>query len=363
MPVVVSAVVLADVLPVQQHLALGGVVEAAQQLDQGGLARAVPAHHRQLLAGADGEVHVGQGVLRPAGVAEGHIPQFQLIEVVFLDGQGLAVPEPEGLGRVRHLPEDGQLQALPVELPQAGENARHPLGKAADGGKVQHKFRRGQIPPEGHGDEQAIGRAVARQGQPHVQQVGPQAVPLALGVEVLVQPGVLVVQLGEPRADAEDADVLCQVGVPAADDHVVPLVDELSLLLPVAVAPAPDAFPGEIAGGGAGRAQPRHPRPHLGEQQQVDHKADHVGGQAGHGLPDGLPGVAVAVQAAGRFFQPLDVIRVLRVGEGGAAEAQVQVQAQPGAHSDPPKKGVRVQVSLHGPDGRHPQGEPEDQPA
>ena len=54
--VVVSAVKLADVLPVQQHRALGRVQQAAQELDQRGFARAVEAHNRPLLAGTDGEV-------------------------------------------------------------------------------------------------------------------------------------------------------------------------------------------------------------------------------------------------------------------------------------------------------------------
>ena len=37
----------------------------------------------------------------------------------------------------------------------------------------------------GHGDEQAVGRAVPGQGQPQVQQVGPQAEAVAFGVVVI----------------------------------------------------------------------------------------------------------------------------------------------------------------------------------
>ena len=121
-------------------------------------------------------------------------------------------------------------------------------------------------------------------------------------------------------------------------------------------------LPGEIARCRQHHAQPRHPRPRLGQQKQVDQEADHVGGQVGHGLPDRLPGVLVAVQTSGRLSHPLDVVRVLRVGEGGAAEVHMQVQAQGGAHRHPSKEGIFVQVGPKRPHQHHPQGEPEDQP-
>ena len=360
--VVVPAVILPDVLPIQQHLSLRGIVEAAEELDKGGLSRAVAAHHRQLLAGMERQVNMGQGVMVRAGVAEAHVPQLQGIQMIFLHGQRLAVPEAKQLRLLHELPQGGKVQALPVEGPQSGEDARHPLGEAADRREVQHERRRRQLSPQGHGDEQAVGRAVAQKRQRHVQQVRPHILAVGLDVEVLHQPGVLFVQLRQPGADAEDADVLGQLHVPAAVDHVVRLVHQRGLLLPVAVAPGPDMLPREVARGGQGDAQRRHPRPHLGQQQQVDDEADDVGQQLRQSGPDVFSGVAVAVQAAACLARPLHIVRVLDMGVGGPAEGHVHVQTQPGADPDTSKQAVGVQIGPQGPDRRHAQGEPEDHP-
>ena len=362
MLVVVPAVILPDVRPIQQHLSLRGIVEAAEELDKGGLSRAVAAHHRQLLAGMERQVDMGQRVVVRAGVAEAHVPELQGIQMILLHGQRLAVPEAKQLRLLRELPQGGKVQALPVEGPQSGEDARHPLGEAADRREVQHERRRRQLSPQGHGNEQAVGRAVAQKRQRHVQQVRPHILAVGLDVEVLHQPGVLFVQLRQPGADAEDTDVLGQLHVLAAVDHVVRLVHQRGLLLPVAVAPGPDMLPREVARGGQGDAQRRHPRPHLGQQQQVDDEADDVGQQLRQSGPDVFSGVAVAVQTAACLDRPLHIVRVLDVGEGCPAEGHVQVQTQPGADPDTSKQAVGVQIGPQGPDRRHAQGEPEDHP-
>ena len=49
--------------PSMQDLALVGVVEAGEQLDDGGLARAVLAHQGHRLVGRDREADVAQGRL------------------------------------------------------------------------------------------------------------------------------------------------------------------------------------------------------------------------------------------------------------------------------------------------------------
>ena len=56
--VILSAVKLPDILPIQQHTPLGRIVEAAQKHDHGGFACAVQTYHCQLFAGMDGQVHL-----------------------------------------------------------------------------------------------------------------------------------------------------------------------------------------------------------------------------------------------------------------------------------------------------------------
>ena len=77
--VVIPAVKLPDVLPVQEHLPLCRVVKAAQQLDEGGFSRAVASHNGQLFPGTDGEINMGEGIVVRAGVPEAYIPQRQLV--------------------------------------------------------------------------------------------------------------------------------------------------------------------------------------------------------------------------------------------------------------------------------------------
>ena len=77
--VVIPAVILPDILPVQQNTPPGGVKEAADQLDQCRLASAIQAHDGQVLAGVQCQAHVGDGVFLRTGVAVAHILQLQLI--------------------------------------------------------------------------------------------------------------------------------------------------------------------------------------------------------------------------------------------------------------------------------------------
>ena len=359
--VVVPAVILPDVLPVQQHQALRGVQQAAHELDEGGLARAVFAHHRQLLPGADGQADVGEGVRLCAGVAVGHVPQLDGVQVAGLDGQGCAVLKAEGLRRGHKLPQGGQVQALAVEGAQVGEDARHPLGEAAHGGEVQHELGGGQLPPEGQGDEPAVGRAVAQQGQGHVQQVGPQIAPLGFDAEVLEHLGIFVVELEQPGSQAENAHVLGQLGALALVHDAVGHAAQPALLLPVAVAPGADALPGEVARRGQRSGEQGDGRPRLGEQQQVDGEAHQVGGQAGQGVPHSLPRVVVGGVGPAGLCQALEVVRVLDVGVGGATFQKVLLDGQHPAHADPAEEGVGVQIRLKGVDAHQPQGELGDQ--
>ena len=57
----------ADVLALEEHLAGRGPVQAAQELEQGALARAGRAHQGHELAGRHGERHAAHGLHRLAG--------------------------------------------------------------------------------------------------------------------------------------------------------------------------------------------------------------------------------------------------------------------------------------------------------
>ena len=68
-------IVFSQVHPIQQYSAPGRVVEPGEKLDQGGLARAVGAHHGQGLARLQLEVQVLQHQGVCAGVREAHLLQ------------------------------------------------------------------------------------------------------------------------------------------------------------------------------------------------------------------------------------------------------------------------------------------------
>ena len=91
--------VFADVDAVERDCALGGVVQAAEQLDHGGFAAAIPAHHGHALAHAQREVQILQRVVLRAGIAEGYVVKGDLefiVEALF-HGQRAAIE------RVRHV--------------------------------------------------------------------------------------------------------------------------------------------------------------------------------------------------------------------------------------------------------------------
>ena len=79
---VLVVVVLADVDAVEQDRALGGVVEAAEQLDERRLARAVFADDREPLADAELHRDMAQRVVLGAGVAERNVAEFDLVVAV-----------------------------------------------------------------------------------------------------------------------------------------------------------------------------------------------------------------------------------------------------------------------------------------
>ena len=70
-------VVLAQVDAVEQNLSFGRVVQACEQLDQRGFARAILAYQRQLLARRDFQAHIAQRPVVTAGVAKPDVAELQ----------------------------------------------------------------------------------------------------------------------------------------------------------------------------------------------------------------------------------------------------------------------------------------------
>ena len=128
---VVAVVVFADVDAVQQDVALLGVIQAAQQLDEGGLAAAVFAHHRHPPADAELDVHVPQGPGAAAGVSEGDVLKLHLVLPVgaLLGGQAALVHLVGDVEELVDVPHEGDV--APKHAQSLDQNA-HVFGQGAD---------------------------------------------------------------------------------------------------------------------------------------------------------------------------------------------------------------------------------------
>src|SRR5260370_15736921 len=71
-----SWIEFANVHTIPEDLALSGIVEARQQLDEGGFARAVEAHKRQALVRGEEEINVAQGPRMLLSITKGDIAKF-----------------------------------------------------------------------------------------------------------------------------------------------------------------------------------------------------------------------------------------------------------------------------------------------
>ena len=175
--VIVPSVKLPDILAVQQHPALGGVQQAAEELHQRRFSRAVEAHNGQLFSRMDGQIHTANGVLFRLGIAKGHIFQPQRIALETA-GNCLALFHSKGLRPFQKFPNAAKLPALPVQRDQAVQNGGDPDGKACHRRKLQQEQRRALSPVQGSMDKIGIGNAVSRQRQQHVRCLCPQETSL-----------------------------------------------------------------------------------------------------------------------------------------------------------------------------------------
>ena len=176
-PIIVPAVKLPDIFPVQQHPALGGVQQAAEELHQRRFSRPVEAHDGQLFSRTDGQIHTANGVLFRLRVSEGHVFQPQRIALETA-GNCLALFHSKGLRPFQKFPDPAQLLTLPVQGNQAVQNGGDPGGKACHRRKLQQEQRCALSPGQGSMDKIGIGNAVSRQRQQHVRCLCPQETSL-----------------------------------------------------------------------------------------------------------------------------------------------------------------------------------------
>ena len=319
------AVIAADVLPVEENPALGGVQKAADQPHQGGLAGAVEAHNGQLFPGVDGQIDMAEGVRVRLGVPEGHVLQADLAGGGQVPGQRFSVLKPEGLRVVQKFPHHGDVQALPVELVEHVQNAGDPLGEAAGGGEVEQEFRGAHAAGQGEPQEVGVGRAVADQGQQQVGQVDPQVHRLPPAEKGAVQGHGLAPHLIHPWPQAEHADVL---GVGAAGGglaDIAHLLDGLGRLLTVPVAPPADLLVHKIPRCGGDGDDAEQKRMQAGENGQIDGKAQQVGEDSRPGGPDVLCGVVIAAAGIHGLVLQFGEPGVHQVGVGGPGSLQAKL--------------------------------------
>ena len=140
---------------VDQDLAGGGLEEPAGQVDQGALPRPRLPHDGYGGARRDVEVEVGEHILSPVGIAEGHVPELnlspQLLPVLPLGVEGVpilfhhlrGIHDHGPLVQQASDPLDGGLER--DELGQVGgdglDGLEHPHGVGGEGrqgGDLQH---------------------------------------------------------------------------------------------------------------------------------------------------------------------------------------------------------------------------------
>ena len=286
---------------------------------------------------------MGDGILFRLGVAVGDVLQGQGVVPL---RQLLSAAEAEGLRPVQKLPQDGDVQALPVELRELVQKSRHPLSKAADRPEIEEEAGDAQLPFRRQGDEIDIGRAVAQQRQPQVDDVGPEVGLLPFGDPGPVEPQGVLPELYDPVPQPQDADIL---GILPLRRRLIGVAHAVLLFLPllaVAVAPLQNTLAGKIADRRRDGDQRNDPRIQSREKGQIHGKAHEIRQNLRPGGPDLLRGSIVALQRLPRLLLRLDEGRVQEVGVAGLRDLPGPLPQQLTAHADAGKDGVLVQVGI-----------------
>ena len=269
-----------------------------------------------------------------AGIAEGDVFQPQLVFPVRTLRQGLAALHAEGLRQLEKFTQGTELEALSPQRAELGENAVELLSIRADGGEAQQKVARAHSPGERLAQQEVIGKAVSHGGEHGVDHVRPEIHPLAPLDEGVDRAERFIVYGFEPRAHAENADVLAENGAPRLVGNIVHFLFERGGLVAVAVAPLVDAPVDEILRRGRHGERGEKPRARIREQQQIHHKAQRRGEKLLLIHPERLARAAVIYGRAYGLLLQLENFRVLGERIGHHAGLIMDLADERKAHID-----------------------------
>ena len=290
--VILPAVEFPDVDAVEGHSALVGIVETAEELHQCGLTRTVQTHHRQLLAGADGETYMTENGFLCTGVAEGHILQLPFIGFGFRNGS--AALEAEGLRVVQVFEDRANVTALVFRTGQVTQNTRHPLGKGGDGGQVQQKFRSAQVFLDRHGNQKDVGYRVSQNTCNPLDQIHFDICLFPMQNEVLHQPQSIIIDVLKPTGNTENTDILGKLNRTGFSVDIAKLLPVCTMFLPMLVVPLIRVPMAQEADRRSAQGNENQDDVHIGQHRQVHRKAQNIGHQARQRLPDMLRSLSIA---------------------------------------------------------------------
>ena len=275
-----------------------------------------------------------QRVRLRAGIAEGDVFQPQLVFPVRTLRQGLAALHAEGLRQLEKFTQGTELEALSPQRAELGENAVELLGIRADGGEAQQKVARAHSPGERLAQQEVIGKAVSHGGEHGVDHVRPEIHPLAPLDEGVDRAERFIVYGFEPRAHAENADVLAENGAPRLVGNIVHFLFERGGLVAVTVAPLVDAPVDEILRRGRHGERGEKPYARIREQQQIHYKAQRRGEKLLLIHPERLARAAVIYGRAYGLLLQLENFRVLGERVGHHAGLIMDLADERKAHID-----------------------------
>ena len=275
-----------------------------------------------------------QRVRLRAGIAEGDVFQPQLVFPVRTLRQGLAALHAEGLRQLEKFTQGTELETLPPQRAELGENAVELLGIRADGGEAQQKVARAHSPGERLAQQEVIGKAVSHSGEHGVDHVRPEIHPLAPLDEGVDRAERFIVYGFEPRAHAENADVLAENGAPRLVGNIVHFLFERGGLVAVTVAPLVDAPVDEILRRGRHGERGEKPYARIREQQQIHYKAQRRGEKLLLIHPERLARAAVIYGRAYGLLLQLENFRVLGERIGHHAGLIMDLADERKAHID-----------------------------
>ena len=280
------------------------------------------------------EIDAVQRVLVRAGIAEGDVFQPQLVFPVRALRQGLAALHAEGLRQLKIFADDAEIETLPPQRAELGENAVELFGIRADGGEAQQEFARAHSPGERLAQQEVIGKAVAQGGKRGVNDICPEIHPLAPLDKGVKRAERFVIHGFEPRAHAENADVLAEDGALRLVGNIVHALFQRGGLVAVAVAPLVDAPVDEILRRGRHGERGEKPRARIREQQQIHHKAQRRGEKLLLIHPERLARAAVIYGRAYGLLLQLENFRVLGERIGHHAGLIMDLADEREAHID-----------------------------